>query len=137
MLRILEVRRHAQTEKGARRGLGSDLSQTGVSAARRVGETTGPFDLVLVSDIPRTLETAIAMGFAIDECASMSGEVFDAASQEIAHHAWWHMSQPFVVWNEHVTRGGPVAALALHQESLWRAAIHRVPDGASALVISH
>jgi broad specificity phosphatase PhoE len=136
-LRILEVRRHAHTEKGARRGVGSDLSQVGISAARRVGDTVGPFAYLLASDIPRSLETALAMGFAVDECASMDGMQFEAARQELANHGWWQMAQPFTVWGEHVTRGGAVTELALHQESLWRAAMQRVPDGASALVISH
>jgi broad specificity phosphatase PhoE len=37
-----------------------------VTLARRVGESAGPFDLVVTSTFPRAFETAIAMGFAVD-----------------------------------------------------------------------
>lgn len=43
------------------------LSQAGVEVARCVGASMGPFDCVVTSRITRTLETAIAMGFAVDE----------------------------------------------------------------------
>jgi hypothetical protein len=47
-----------------------------------VGQSIGPFAYVVVSDIPRTLETALAMGFAVDECMPMGGDQFEAASRE-------------------------------------------------------
>ena len=68
----IEIQRHCFTKKGQARGKGSHLSADGVLQARRIGEQImgeqiGPFDLVLTSHIPRTLETALAMGFAVDE----------------------------------------------------------------------
>ncbi len=58
-MRVLEVRRHSLVKDRVH------LSQAGVDLARRVGAGTGPFDRVVTSQITRTLETAIAMGFAV------------------------------------------------------------------------
>jgi hypothetical protein len=65
-MRIIQIRRHSYTKKGEARGRGSHLSAEGVALAREIGSQIGPFDLVLTSHSPRTLETAIAMGFAVD-----------------------------------------------------------------------
>lgn len=63
-MRVLEVRRHTMRSKP-----GKHLSQAGVSLARHVGETMGSFDRVVTSTLARAFETAIAMGFAVDERA--------------------------------------------------------------------
>ena len=49
-----------------RRKPGQHLSQDGVSLAQHVGQDLNPFDLVVASELPRAIETAIAMGFAVD-----------------------------------------------------------------------
>jgi hypothetical protein len=97
----------------------------------------GPFASVVTSDVPRSLETALAMGFVVDECVSMGGPSFEEASREIAHHQWWDVPEPFELWKEHIERGGPVAVLAMYQESMWRRILQEIPADASALVISH
>jgi hypothetical protein len=61
-LRVLEIRRHAERDKP-----GPHLNQAGVEMARRVGAGLGPFERVVTSALPRTCETALAMGFAVDE----------------------------------------------------------------------
>ena len=63
----IEIRRHSYTKKGESRGKGSHLSAEGVALAREIGHHIGPFDLVLTSDSPRTLETAIS---SVGSCAS-------------------------------------------------------------------
>src|SRR5438045_232557 len=69
-MRLLEVRRHARRERPAQH-----LSQRGVTMARRLGETLGPFDRVVSSPLARCVETAVAMGFAVDEdCPQLAGE---------------------------------------------------------------
>jgi broad specificity phosphatase PhoE len=135
--RTLEVRRHAATKWGDGRGRGSHLSQDGITAARELGNSMGPFGFVLTSDVPRSLETALAMGFAVDECADMGGPHFEAANRETAHHQWWDTPDPFAFWKEHVAGDGPVTALARYQEVLWRSAVEQVPVNGAALVISH
>src|SRR5215216_5973897 len=61
-MRTIEIRRHSMRSKP-----GDHLSQPGVSLARLVGQNLGPFDRVMTSTLPRAFETAIAMGFAVDE----------------------------------------------------------------------
>ncbi|MDQ2741632.1 MAG: hypothetical protein M3Z66_04960, partial [Chloroflexota bacterium] len=46
---------------------GRHLSQAGVDLARRTGNQMGPFDRVITSTVARAYETAIAMGFAVDQ----------------------------------------------------------------------
>ena len=77
-MRTIDIRRHSYTKKGEARGKGSHLSQPGIDLARKVGETLGPYDLVLTSLIPRTVETAIAMGYAVD--MQVDGLVQDQAA---------------------------------------------------------
>jgi broad specificity phosphatase PhoE len=85
-MRWLEVRRHSLTKKGDVRGNGSHLSQAGVDLARRVGAEIGAVGFVAASPIPRTLETAVAMGYAVDVLLDMGGEIWSDAQAEVAHH---------------------------------------------------
>ena len=61
-MRTLEVRRHTMRRKPGQR-----LSQDGIELARLVGDGSGHFDLVVSSDVPRAIETAIAMGYEVNE----------------------------------------------------------------------
>ena len=76
-MRTLEVRRHTMRRKPGQR-----LSQDGIELARLVGDGSGHFDLVVSSDVPRAIETAIAMGYEVNEIDPMLGQlpddVFDA-----------------------------------------------------------
>jgi broad specificity phosphatase PhoE len=58
----LEIRRHSKRERP-----GKHLSQEGVLLARDVGRRMGPFERVVCSSAWRAVETAVAMGFAVDE----------------------------------------------------------------------
>src|SRR4051812_18346376 len=61
-VRTIEHRRHTMRAKP-----GQHLTQEGVDLARRVGDGMGRFDRVVTSRVPRAYETAIAMGYAVDE----------------------------------------------------------------------
>jgi broad specificity phosphatase PhoE len=136
-VRVLEVRRHCLTKKGAGRGRGSHLSSEGVRQARRIGEGLGPFDLVLTSHIPRALETALAMGFAVDDQLAVLGDIPPAVWDELGHQERWSWEQPFAVFAQIMTRGGAAAQLAKQQRDAWAQALDSVPDGGAVLVISH
>jgi broad specificity phosphatase PhoE len=137
-LRTLEVRRHSYTKKGAERGSGSHLSPDGVCAAREVGETIGPFAWVVASIVPRTLETAIAMGFAPDVCIDHGGgPLWEASLEEVPFHAQWEAEQPFVMYRDAIARGGAMRDLAQLQVEVWRDALGHVADGEAALVVTH
>ena len=136
----LEVRRHAYTKKPTeRRGHGSHLSRAGVQLARRLGTSMGPFDYVLASNVPRTIETALAMGFAVDDAVDMGADLWEAATREKGErHAQWDWGgEAFVRYAEIVSADGPTSALARYQVQLWRDVLVHVPPGGSGLVVAH
>ncbi|NCA13890.1 MAG: histidine phosphatase family protein, partial [Proteobacteria bacterium] len=87
MTTTIEVRRHAMRAPG-----GVHLVQAGVALARRVGEGLGPFAVVITSPIPRAFETAIAMGFAVDDVddhlALLPSKVLDRVAWDGGFGAW-------------------------------------------------
>ncbi len=136
-MRTIEIRRYSHTKKGEARGKGSHLSQSGVDLARRVGGTTGPFDLVLTSAIPRTLETAIAMGFGVHVQVPALGEISPEVHDEIGHHQRWAWDDPFVEFASLTKRGGATARMGQVQVAIWREALESVLSDGRVLVVSH
>jgi broad specificity phosphatase PhoE len=133
-MRWLEVRRHSLTRKGAARGRGSHLSAEGVELARLVGESLGPFASVVTSASPRAVETAVAMGFAVDDAVELpSGYV----PGEVDHHEQWGWPFPYRTYAELFGRGGGLAMVAEAHRRMWTGVVEAVPDGAAALVVAH
>ena len=136
-MRTLEVRRHLYTKRGAARGRGSHLSQAGVDLARSIGASMGAFAYVAASHIPRTLETALAMGFAVDDTLDLGGGLWEAAQVELPHRALREDNHLYARYLELMAANGAAAALGRRQLELWTIVVSRVPDGARALLISH
>lgn len=136
MSRIV-IRRHCYTKKGEGRGKGSHLSAEGVRQARYIGETIGPFDLVLSSSIPRTLETALAMGFAVDDQITELGEIPLAVWDEIGHHERWDWDDPFGQFATIIAQGGATTTLGKQQKDIWIQAAQSVGSTGQVLIISH
>jgi broad specificity phosphatase PhoE len=134
MTRQLAVFRHAHTKKGAKRGLGSHLSSEGVAIARRVGATLGPFARVIASPEPRTLETAVAMGFAVDDVADVECKYVPG---EFDHHAQWEWDQPFARLASLIGSGGKLANLAHRDRTRWLRWASETADDGRVLVVSH
>jgi broad specificity phosphatase PhoE len=134
-MRWLEVRRHSLTKKGSARGRGSHLSAEGVALARLVGESLGPFASVVTSASPRSIETALAMGFAVDDTVELlpSGYV----SGEVDHHEQWRWPYPYRTYAELLGRGGGLATVAEAHQRVWTSVVEAVPDGVAALVVAH
>lgn len=130
-MRVLEVRRHSLVQDH------QHLSQAGVDLARRVGAGLGPFGRVVTSHITRTLETAIAMGFAVDEQLEVLGLIDADVWAEVGHHERWGWVEPFAAVAQLVRQGGATARLGRAQAAAWRAAVECVPGGGRALIISH
>jgi hypothetical protein len=126
-MRTIEIRRHSYTKKGEARGRGSHLSAEGVALAREIGSQIGPFDLVLTSQSPRTLETAVAMGFAVDEQLEALGDIPQEVIEEIGHHERWAWEYPFLTFARFVDRGGPTARMGKRQEEAWMNALESAP----------
>lgn len=136
-MRTIEIRRHCLTKKGETRGKGSHLSAEGVTQARRIGEQIGPFDFVLTSQVPRTLETAIAMGFAVDEQLDVLGNIPAAVWGEIGHQERWTRSQPFVEFARISGANGATAELGRQQQAARVQALESLPSDGHLLIISH
>jgi broad specificity phosphatase PhoE len=136
-MRTIEIRRHAYTKKGEGRGKGSHLSTEGVALARKIGDEIGPFDLVLTSPVPRALETAIALGFAVDDQPEALGDLSPAVLEEIGHHERWTWKEPFITFAHFVRQGGPTTWMGERQREAWVRALESAPTSGRVLIISH
>ena len=81
-MRTLEIRRHTHRHVPQ-----PHLSQQGVDLARRAGEGLGQFDRVITSTVPRAFETALAMGYAVDEQIEQLGLMSDVVTTVIQWNA--------------------------------------------------
>ncbi len=125
-MRYLEVRRHTERVKP-----GQHLSQAGVDLARRVGDTIGPFDRVITTSLPRAYETAIAMGFAVDEIHDRYHTFGDEITDEITWDAG------FPAWARAYRHGGAVTRYCQEVAAYWRSLVSELPDGGTALLVTH
>lgn len=125
---ILEHRRHTMRVK-----FGQHLSQAGVDLARAVGESLGPFDLVITSNVPRAFETAIAMGFAVDQQLEQLGSLPDEFESQVRWNEGFFRFAEVCNANPH----GVVARFAGEMAELHRGIVTRLPDDGKALIISH
>jgi broad specificity phosphatase PhoE len=136
-VRILEIRRHSLTKKGESRGSGSTLSADGVRLARKVGADMGPFAYVVASLIPRTTETALAMGFAVDGLVEMGKGGWEEATAEIDHRSLRSDDGLYLRYLERFAARGAVERVGQEQARIWEETIGRVGDGESALLLTH
>lgn len=133
-MRWLEVRRHSLTKKGPARGHGSHLSARGVALARAAGAELGPIAYVATSPSPRAVETAIAMGFAVDDTIDLpSGYV----PGEAGRHDQWSWPHPYLTYASLIRRGQGLAAAAEAHRAIWTRTAEALPDNAAALIVSH
>lgn len=133
-MRWLEVRRHSLTKKSSIRGTGSHLSQDGVDLARLVGRSLGPFASVVTSASPRAIETALAMGYAVDDTVDLPSGYLPG---QIEHHDQWHWRQPYRRYAELLAQLPELAAAANAHRELWTRLLVAVPNGTTVLVICH
>ena len=110
---------------------GKHLTQAGVSLARQVGEGMGPFARVITSDIPRAYETAIAMGFAVDDQSQEWSTYGEATEEEIENCA--NMADLARVIKTGKATAKLCKSLVDHMKNIVRSLI----EGESALVVSH
>lgn len=127
MASTIEVRRHAMRAPG-----GVHLVQAGVALARRVGEGLGPFALVVTSPIPRAFETAIAMGFAVDD---VDDHLALVPAKVMGRVPW---DGGFGAWAAAAAEGSKPLRTHLGQAREWLQSVAAaLPDGGRALMVSH
>ena len=127
-MKIIEIRRHS-----IRSQPGDHLNQAGVTLARQVGEGLGPFDRVVTSTLARAFETAIAMGFAVDE----QMKLMSSYGAEVEAELPWpqsFVSYARAVWRR---RGGAVQAYASQLAAYYSGLADRLPEHGAALAINH
>lgn len=123
-MRFLEHRRHSI------RDASGHLSQHGVSLARRIGAITGPFEMTFTSPKPRAFETAIAMGYAVDEQLDVLAEWTDDLSDAADHGG-------FAAVGALVRGHGAAAKVARAYRRALLDIARSLGDGRAALIISH
>lgn len=125
-MKTIEIRRHSIRSKP-----GVHLSQQGVTLARLVGQNLGPFDRVVTSGLPRAFETAIAMGFAVDE----QSELMSSYGNDVELEAPWPLS--LAEYAEAVRRDAAAARYAHQLVRVYVQLIDYLAEGRAALVINH
>ena len=125
-MKTIEIRRHTYRAKP-----GQHLSQEGVTLARKVGATTGPFARVVTSTVPRAFETAIAMGFAVDE----QNELMSTMGPFVDAEAPWPISP--AEYAKAVRNGKAAARYAEQLAEFYSQLVDRLEEGESVLVINH
>ena len=126
IMKTIEIRRHSIRSKP-----GDHLNQPGVTLARLVGENLGPFDRVVTSTAPRAIETAIAMGFAVDELS----ELMSSYNDDVGKEAPWPLSP--AGYAEVVRKSGAAARYASQLVAVYTKLANYLMDGRAALVINH
>ena len=125
-MRYIELRRHTMRVQPTQH-----LSQEGVRRARRVGESMGPFNLVVTSRLGRAYETAIAMGFAVDRQSATLNTADAEATREL------DFPSGFSRLTEIMEAGGAATRFSLKLAAFLSDVALRLPEDGRALVISH
>ena len=125
-MKSIEIRRHSIRSKP-----GEHLNQQGVTLARLVGQNLGPFDRVVTSTLPRAIETAIAMGFGVDEF----NETMSSFGNDVEREAPWPLS--LAGYSEVVRQGGAAAQYANQLVAVYTKLANYLADGRAALVVNH
>jgi len=129
----LEVRRHSIRKIDG----GSQLSQPGVTLARNIGAALGPFDRVVTSVLPRSRETALAMGFAVDYELVTLRTGNDSAYDVVGAFDWDSVPTPFVGIAKLLASDDNYKLYAHSLAALWRDILTPLGPDDAALYIGH
>jgi len=127
-MRVLEHRRHSRRTPSE-----PHLSAEGVALARRVARTIGRFDRVVTSPKPRAVETAEALGFAVDATLPELAEMPDDVGLPIDSLG----PRSFADYVRAVARSETMAEYAHRQADLMRRELERLPESSRLLLVSH
>ena len=125
-MKIIELRRHSTRLKSS-----PHLTQEGVEKARRVGETLGKFDLVISSKAPRAIETAVAMGYAVNQIM----EEISMTPDNIETEVQWGMN--FHQYSEVIKQGKKTAEYSSQMALIVKDIANMVSENESILIVSH
>ena len=127
---VIDHRRQSLRSK-----LGPELTQEGVALARSVGAgecgAIPVYDRVFTSTVPRAFQTAIAMGFAVDE---QLDSLATMGSSAFTDYRW---PQPIAVAARALLGDGPAGKFAPAQAELLAGIAASLSPEGSALIVSH
>jgi broad specificity phosphatase PhoE len=130
-VRELDVRRHSKRARPEQH-----LTRAGVALARRVGNEGRSFDLVVTSPLARCVETAVALGHAVDFVdARLAGPDGTGETFPQMDEIDWSAGRSSLATL--IDRNGPCAEFARAQASIWREVAARLADNGRALVVTH
>lgn len=124
--RVLEIRRHAERTKPSQH-----LSRTGITRSQIAGASDLPIAKVVTSPSPRAVQTAVAMGYPVDQEESTL-QSFGAAVDALI--AW---DCGFSGWQDGVAESPVLAAFATLQAAIWRHVLNDIETGQAALIVTH
>jgi broad specificity phosphatase PhoE len=128
-MRYVEVRRHSiRNDSG-------ELIPAGIELARRLGKEIGPFKRVITSPITRAYETAVAMGFKVDERDARLGIPGGAIGSKFGNEVAW--ANTFADFADAVRKKGAAAEIGEMLAQMWRSVAMSLADGEQALLITH
>jgi broad specificity phosphatase PhoE len=127
-MRSLIHRRHSLRSPGD-----VHLSPEGVALARRVGAGSGHFDRVVTSPKARAVETAQAMGYAVDA----EWEELGSLPEPVARYLERESPSTFGEYVRSVTAVDGIRSAAEALAHRWAIELDRLPEGARVLMISH
>lgn len=128
-MKTIEHRRHSNRTKPS-----PHLNAEGVLNARKLGETyhsRAHFDLVITSPKKRAIETAVAMGFAVDETEPLLAEIPLESDEFPSWNSGFGILAEALPGTELTTR------FLKKLRGLFTNLIEKVPDGGKILVVSH
>ena len=92
---------------------------------------------MLTSYVPRTLETAVAMGFAVDDQLDALGDLPPDVYDEVGHHERWTWEAPFTRFAQLIACGGSHGASGTAPARGMSQALESIPAHGRVLVVSH
>jgi broad specificity phosphatase PhoE len=125
-MKYFEVRRHSKRERPSRH-----LSQEGVLLARHVGRRMGAFDRVVASSAWRCVETAVAMGYAVDDARDdlHMSRADDLPADVLDIDSFADFAQ--------AATSAPVKRLAREIVDVWREVADGLPKDGRGLIVGH
>lgn len=125
-MKTLTIFRHTQRTKP-----GQNLSQTGINLANIIASDTKHFDLVATANIPRAIQTAIALGHEV----TMLEDALGHLPKNIFNKCNWPNS--FTEISAAISTHKSVSEYAQTQANLWMSIASQLPKSGNALIISH
>ena len=125
-MKTIEVRRHSIRDRASQ-----DLSEQGLALARLIGAEIGPFQHVVTSTVPRAYQTALALGFKVDEQLELLNTYGDAVETQIPWPA------DFSEYTLPLRGSGAPARYGRQLKELYTRLLLALPEAGAALVVTH